>query len=81
MNCSVRELRAATKRILGAVGRGTPVTITYRSKPYARILPVAPPTTRGTAKPEAEAFGMWRDHAAVADVDAYVRNLRRGRTA
>ena len=26
-----------------------------------------------------EAFGMWRDRKDMADVDVYVRNLRKGR--
>ena len=28
---------------------------------------------------EHEAFGMWRDKKDIADVDAYIRNLRQGR--
>ncbi len=32
---------------------------------------------KGEAEPSA--FGMWKDREEMADVDAWVRNLRRGR--
>jgi len=79
MNASVRELRSSTKSILSAVGRGDTVIITYRGKPCAQLLPLEKPSKRKDENDEI--FGIWKDNKAMADVDAYIRNVRKGRFA
>lgn len=81
MNASVRELRASTKSILSAVGRGDTVTITYRGKPCARILPLKKNHAGKGNFEDDSIFGIWRDNKDVADVEAYVRQLRKARFA
>ena len=81
MNASVRELRASTKSLLSAVGRGDTVIITYRGEPCARLSPLEE-TRVGKGKSGDDAiFGMWKNNKAVADVEAYVRKVRKGRFA
>jgi antitoxin (DNA-binding transcriptional repressor) of toxin-antitoxin stability system len=57
--------------------RGEDVVITYRGKARARMIRY---NKKHTIKGNAHAlFGMWADHRLVADVDRYVRDLRKGR--
>ena len=75
MNVSVRELRSSTKSVLSAVGRGDTVTITHRGRPCAQICPI---TDNRAEKPSDDPiFGVWKNNKAVADVQAYVRKLRK----
>jgi len=74
MQATAKELRFNVKALLDAVTRGEEVTITYRGKPRAKLIPF-------TDEPggEDELFGIWADHAPSEDVNAYVRTLRKGR--
>lgn len=81
MNASVRELRSSTKSILSTVGRGGTVVITYRGKPYAKLSPLKKSCAGKNSADEDPIFGIWKDNKAVADVETYVRKLRKGRFA
>ncbi|MXW77464.1 MAG: type II toxin-antitoxin system Phd/YefM family antitoxin [Gemmatimonadetes bacterium] len=76
MKASITDLRRRMKDILLALDRNESVTILYRGKEKAILSPIR----QRTRKPvkDHEAFGMWRDRKDMADVDAYVRNLRKG---
>ena len=65
------------KDVLLALDRSESVTICHRGKEKA----VLSPSQRRTEKSVTvhAAFGMWRERKDMADVDAYVRNLRKGR--
>ena len=77
MRASAKELRTKTNQILDAVLRGEDVVITYRGKARARMIRFNQThATKGGAHP---LFGLWADHRLVADVDRYVRDLRKGR--
>jgi prevent-host-death family protein len=78
MRATILDLRYRTKEVLRAVERGETVTILYRGKEKARILPVA---TKGDDSELAasEAFGLWKDREDLRDVSRYVRELRHGR--
>lgn len=78
MQATIVDLRYRTKDVLRAVERGETVTVLYRGKERARILPVAGkrPAARLDA---AEAFGLWKDREDLRDVRAYLRELRHGR--
>jgi antitoxin (DNA-binding transcriptional repressor) of toxin-antitoxin stability system len=52
------------------------VVVTFRGKPCAKLVPFNK-AERGSRNNEA--FGMWRDHDLVEDVNGYVRILRKGR--
>ncbi len=76
MKVTAKELRERTKEIMGSVERGEEVEVTYHGKPFAVITP-----TRKVRKADKHTiFGMWSDTPQAEDVDAYVRNLRKGRT-
>jgi len=75
VKATVRQLRSATRQILGAVARGEMVVVTYRGKPFARMIPADDYPTPGT---QDALFGIWKDNPAATAVDAYVRRLRKG---
>ena len=76
MQVSAKELRGQTKRMLEAVDRGEEVIISYRGKARARLVPIEPSRSM---EGEDELFGIWRDHEESADVEGYLRELRKGR--
>jgi prevent-host-death family protein len=82
MEASVVDLRRKMRAVLAAVDRGETVTITYRGKPKAKIVPVGekPPRPRIPIT-EDPAFGMWKDREDTRDAQAYVREIRRPRYA
>ena len=77
MKASILDLRRRMKDILLALDRNESVTIFYRGKEKAILSPSRQRTDK-SAK-DHEAFGLWRDRKDMADVDAYIRNLRKGR--
>jgi prevent-host-death family protein len=77
MKATVRDLRYRTKDVLEAVDRGEVVTVLYRGKEKARLIPL--PKGRGASMIPGKAFGMWSDRTDLRDVSGYVRQLRRGR--
>ena len=78
MKATVRDLRYRTKDVLAAVDRGEVVTVLYRGREKARLMPL-PAGSRGADLIPGKAFGMWRGRRDLGDVSAYVRKLRRGR--
>lgn len=78
MKATAKDLRFHSKELLDTVTRGEEVIITYRGKPCARLVPYSEPEER-EKKPDNDLFGIWKDNDTVADVDAYVRALRKGR--
>ena len=77
MKATIVDLRYRMKDVLSAVERGESVTVLYRGKPKARILPIA--KNPGGNLAESEVFGMWKDRKDLRDVPGYVRKLRQGR--
>lgn len=78
MNTTALELRRNLKNILAALGRNERVTLTYRGQKKAVIVPWQD-TTRRQSVGRHPAFGMWKNRADTADVEGFVRKLRRGR--
>ncbi len=76
MEVSTKELRIQPGKIIEQVSIGQEITITYRGKPLARIVPFESPTS---AHDDSMIFGMWNDDADTQSVEELVRNLRRGR--
>ena len=77
MVTSIRQLRIFTKEILSAVERGETVWITNRGKTCAQINPVK----EKKSLKNHPAFGMLKDDPQTADVQAYIRKIRKGRHA
>lgn len=77
MYSTAKELRFHTKELLDSVSRGEEVVITYRGKPYAKLVPFK--KTKRTIEKADELFGIWKDRKDIKDVNKYVRELRKGR--
>jgi antitoxin (DNA-binding transcriptional repressor) of toxin-antitoxin stability system len=71
------------KDVLRAIERGETVTVLYRGKPKASLMPVSPPSgTSGEGTPKTADqpfFGLWNDRADLTDPATYLRNLRQPR--
>lgn len=75
MKLTFLDLRRDPGKLLDAVERGEPVTISRRGQDVARVVPASAPKPTNVA--EHPAFGMWRDEGeSPSDM---VRRLRRGR--
>lgn len=77
MKATAKDLRFHTKELIDTVSRGEEVVITFRGKPCAKLVPYTTNEQENVAK---GLFGMWRNNDAVQDVDAYIRDLRKGRS-
>lgn len=80
MIATAKSLRFHTGKILEATMRGENVTITYRGKPAAKIIPISKKDKTPETKPTHHLFGIWKDRNDVKDVDSHIRELRKGRT-
>jgi len=78
MNATVLDLRRNPKRLLRAIDDNERVNLTYRGKKKAVIVPCGDKEQRLSAS-EHPAFGMWKGRKDMADVKAFVRELRKGR--
>ena len=80
MKATIVDLRYRMKDVLRAIDRGETVTVLYRGKEKARIIPSA----KKSKAPKASghpACGMWADREDMADPGAYARKLRESRFA
>lgn len=78
MEVTTKELRIQPGKIIDQVVHGEEVTVTFRGKALARIVPVVP--GRLKTFEEVDIFGMWNDQNPSTPVDDIVRALRKGRT-
>jgi prevent-host-death family protein len=78
MRASAKDLRSKSHKILEAVSRGEEVVITYRGNARAKIIRYS--KRKDTRAEKSALFGLWADNPLVADVDGYVRDLRKGRS-
>ncbi len=76
MRAAAEDLRFRTKELLEFVRRGEEITITYRGKPCAKLVPLS---NQEDEESDNELFGIWRDYEVTKDVVGYVRSLRKGR--
>lgn len=79
MEVSTKELRIQPGRIIDQVVNGEEVTVTFRGKALARIVPMSSRESR-EEQDEPGIFGMWKDHDQVDSVESEVRTMRGGRT-
>ena len=77
MKASILDLRKQMSKIIAALDMNKTVTLTYRGKVKAKIVPVNKKPDNDLS--ECEAFGMWSDYNQTDDVNSYVRNIRKGR--
>lgn len=79
MEASILDLRRRMAEVLRALDRNESVKILYRGRQRAILVPAGPPDDHRRPVSSLPAFGMWKDHGAMADVAAHVRELRRSR--
>ncbi len=81
MKASIVDLRYHMKDVLRAIDRGETVTVLYRGKEKAKLVPINGETAD---KPKMKVtdhpfFGMWKDREDMKDPSAWVRKIRRSR--
>ena len=79
MNASVLDLRNKMSEIMAALDRQERVTLTYRGRKKAVIIPCQEEEKRKRKVAEMPAFGMWKERPEMQDPEEYVRKLREGR--
>ena len=79
MIASVMDLRYKMKEILAALDRNETVTITYRGKERAKMVPIEQPKQERSSVFDHPAFGMWKDREDMKDVEAWLRQRRQSR--
>ncbi len=78
MEVSTKELRIQPGKILNHVANGQEITITFRGKALARIIPIDK-KEKAEVENEESVFGMWEDHSKDSTVEGIVREMRKGR--
>jgi len=76
MEVTTKELRIQPGKIIDQVSVGQEITVTYRGKPLAKIIPFQSSLNTDQAS---SIFGMWKSHENDQSVEDQVRNLRKGR--
>ncbi|MGH2831109.1 MAG: type II toxin-antitoxin system Phd/YefM family antitoxin [Actinomycetota bacterium] len=76
LRVGARELRVRAAEVLRAVRDGEEVTLTYRGRPIATVIPIR--QRRKTTSAE-DVFGMWRERDDLSEVLGWVRDGRRRR--
>jgi len=78
MKATAKDLRFHSKELLDTVRRGEEVLITYRGKPYAKLVPVEDDVAQSDAE-SPELFGIWADNDQVDSVQDFVDKARESR--
>ena len=78
MEITTKELRIQPGRIIDQVANGQEITVTFRGKALARIVPIKT-KSKTSKKEEISIFGLWKNHEDSNNVEDYVRDLRKGR--
>jgi len=79
MKASFVDLRNKSSEIIQALNRNEQVTVLYRGKPAAVMLPIGKASEAVCRAKDHPAFGLWADDEESKDVAAHVRQLRKGR--
>ena len=78
MVVTAKQLRVEPGRIISQAESGQEITITYRGKPRAKIVPLTGKKIDFEDQ-GSELFGIWKNRKDMSNVDQFVRKLRRGR--
>jgi antitoxin (DNA-binding transcriptional repressor) of toxin-antitoxin stability system len=83
MNATIVDLRYRMKDVLRAIERGETVTVLYRGKAKAALMPISPPLGASDKRVPKTAdqplFGLWKDRDDLMDPASWLRNLRQPR--
>ena len=76
MEVTTKELRIQPGKIIDQVSVGQEITVTYRGKPLAKIIPFGSSLNDNK---DSSIFGMWKTHDQFQTVEDQVREIRKGR--
>lgn len=81
MQATILDLRRRMPEVLRALDRQERVTILYRGKERATLIPSGGKPAKSAKRSASThpAFGMWADRDDIVDVAVHVRTLRQGR--
>jgi len=79
MHATARDLRFRSGELLKTVARGEEVIISYRGKVCAKLVAAASGKARLRPTGRSPGFGMWKDREDLANAQAWVREIRKGR--
>jgi prevent-host-death family protein len=79
MEITTKQLRIQPGRIISQVNKVQEITITYRGKECAKIVPLSDRKKIDLEESDDELFGIWKDRIEMENVEQYVRNMRKGR--
>lgn len=83
MNATIVDLRYRMKDVLRAINRGETVTVLYRGKAKAVLMPISPPlgaSEKGAPRTaDQPLFGLWKDRDDLTDPASWLRKLRQPR--
>jgi len=79
MEITAKQLRIEPGRIISQVNNGQEITITYRGKPRAKIVPIVNKKAISIDGQNDELFGIWEKRKDTENVEEYIRTMRKGR--
>ena len=84
MEITTKQLRIEPGKIIAQAANGQEITVTYRGKPCAKIVPIV--NRKDFVSEEqadeygaSELFGIWKNRKDTANVEQFVRTMRKGR--
>ncbi len=78
MKATAKDLRFHSKELLDTARRGEEVLITFRGKPYAKLVPVTDEIDLAQNSGN-KLFGIWSNNPEVIDVEGFVDKARESR--
>ena len=79
MTATVVDLRRKMRDVMRAIDRRENVTILYRGKPRALLVPLDGAGDNRTPIEKLSQFGMWSNRKDMKDPSAWVRKIRKPR--
>jgi hypothetical protein len=79
MKASIVDLRRRMGDVLRALDRNETVKILYRGRERAVMIPSGTVRRKSTPISAHPAFGIWKDRKDMEEIEAHIRELRRGR--
>ncbi|MBQ6598702.1 MAG: hypothetical protein IJH79_14210 [Lentisphaeria bacterium] len=79
METSVSNLRKKMSEVMSAIDRHECITLTYRGRRRAVIVPLNEAKKSKVKVTDLPAFGMWAERTDMTDPIAYIEELRRPR--
>ena len=76
MEVTTKELRIQPGKIIDQVSIGQEITVTYRGKPLAKIVPFS---SSFSEDKDSTLFGIWKNRSKEISVEQQVREIRKGR--